>query len=31
MDFDVWIHVLELLVVVGVAGIIWYTRKRDVS
>lgn len=29
MDFDTWIHLLELLVVVVTGGVVWYVKKTN--
>jgi len=29
MNFDTWLHSLELFMVLGIAFTVWYVKKRD--
>ncbi len=29
MDFDTWIHLMELVIVAGTAGVVWYVKKTN--
>ena len=29
MNFDVWIHLLEFIIVLGIGLVVWYTKRNN--